>query len=160
MCWALSRFILRINLQGSTGIIPSYRCGNSEGNLPRFHYYPRAGPGPSPGHLSLELCPNPPALLTCSMLATECAPQKAFPSALDFNYRAPTTLLSFQTYLTKKNTLWEAEFSSLLSQCKVTLICMPRKDQPEPIHYHGREATCSNTSFQHIIVLFSPGCRK
>lgn len=131
-----------------------------EGNLPRFPYYPRAQPGPSPGHLSLEPCPNPLALLTCSMLATECAPRKAFPSALDSNYRAPTTLLSFQTYLTKKNTLREAAFSSLLYQHKVTLICTPRKDQPEPIHYHGREATCLNAGFQHIIVLFSPGCKK
>ena len=62
------------------------------------------------GHLSLEPCPNPLALLTCSMLATECAPQKAFPSALDSNYRAPTTLLSFQTYLTKKNILRKLHF--------------------------------------------------
>lgn len=46
-----------------------------EGNLPRSQYYPRAGPGPSPGHLSLEPCPNPLALLTCSVSNTVCSPK-------------------------------------------------------------------------------------
>lgn len=46
-----------------------------EGNLPRFQYYPRAGPGPSPGHLSLELCPNPLALITCSVSNRVCSPK-------------------------------------------------------------------------------------
>lgn len=84
-----------------------------EGNLPRFQYYPRAGPGPSPGHLSLEPCPKPPALLTCSVSNRVCSP-KSFSFSPRLKLQSPYDFALIPN-LTKKNMLREAAFSSLLS---------------------------------------------